>query len=73
MALLVAGGAAENPAEEAPNGTGAHGGSSNGTGAGAVRGAGQSAAASAGATAEPTRSAAVIDAEVLTLPYPLPE
>jgi len=27
----------------------------------------------AGATAEPTRSAAVIDAEVLTLPYPLPE
>ena len=58
VAPLAAGGAAENAAE-APNGTGAHGGSSNGTGA--------------GATAEPTRSAAVIDAEVLTLPYPLPE
>jgi tRNA-modifying protein YgfZ len=49
VAPLAAGGAAENAAEAAPNGTGA------------------------GATAEPTRSAAVIDAEVLTLPYPLPE
>jgi tRNA-modifying protein YgfZ len=80
VAPLLAGGAAENAAEAAPNGTGAHGGSSDGTGAGAAAGAGQSAAAGTGATgavphagAVPTRSAAVIDAEVLTLPYPLPE
>ena len=80
VAPLVVGGAAENAAEAAPNGTGAHGGSSDGTGAGAAAGAGQSAAAGTGSTgavpnavAEPTRSAAVIDAEVLPLPYPLPE
>ena len=80
VAPLVVGGAAENAAEAAPNGTGAHGGSSDGTGAGAAAGAGQSAAAGTGSTgavpnavAEPTRSAAVIDAEGLPLPYPLPE
>jgi hypothetical protein len=50
VAPLVAGGAAEGVAEAAPNGTGAHGGSSNGTGAGAAAGAGRSAPAGTGAT-----------------------
>jgi folate-binding protein YgfZ len=57
-------------------------GSSSGQGPGATtgvaaaaagQGAGTDAGAGPGAIAEPTRSAAVIDAEVLPLPYPLPE
>jgi folate-binding protein YgfZ len=48
-------------------------GSSSGQGAGAGTGAGAGAGAVPQAIAEPTRSAAVIDAEVLPLPYPLPE
>ena len=61
-------------------GVGAAAGAAPSAGATAGVGAGQSAAAGTGSTgavpnavAEPTRSAAVIDAEVLPLPYPLPE
>jgi folate-binding protein YgfZ len=73
VAPLV-GGAVEGAAEAA--GTGAQSGSSNGQGVGATASVGQSAAAGAApnAIAESARSATmVIDAEVLPLPYPLPE
>ena len=67
VAPLVAG-AAEG-AEAA--GSGAQSGASNGQGVGATAAAGTG--ATPNAVAESTRSAAVIDAEVLPLPYPLPE
>jgi folate-binding protein YgfZ len=73
VAPLV-GGAVEGAAEAA--GTGAQSGSSNGQGVGATASVGQSAAAGAApnAIAESAHSATmVIDAEVLPLPYPLPE
>jgi hypothetical protein len=67
VAPLVAG-AAEG-AEAA--GSGAQSGASNGQGVGATAAAGTG--ATPNAVAESTRSAGVIDAEVLPLPYPLPE
>jgi folate-binding protein YgfZ len=76
VAPLVAG-AGEGVGEAASNGTAAQSGSSNGQGGSATAptGAGRDAAAGGApnAVAAPTHSAAVIDAEVLTLPYPLPE